>query len=142
MVAKPAPRTWSVFPPAFVLLGPGDGGAGTGEEVGSLLRRNLPNIVDFSFSFSFSFGGSSLTAFSFPLLGLAVMVPYSSTGGGGSFLDLVAVRKVCPRDKRMRWCNGTSSDPGRLERFEDVEGCCEREDDAAAGGREPLTVMR
>lgn len=113
-LVKPAARNSSVscsfpfLPPCLSLAG-GEGGGDDDGDPGSFPARrnvtldsNLFIMFDFSFSFSLSLA-SSTVACSLPFLPLATIVAKSSTGGGGDLaLDLVAVRKLCSRDERMR----------------------------------------
>jgi hypothetical protein len=94
-------------------------------------------MLDFSLSFR---GASTATlAFSFLLLFLGAMVESSSSGEGASFLDRVAVRKLCSRDERMRKNALVDSGAGwDVEASEKAGGCWEREEDATG----PRPVLR
>src|ERR1700722_9125010 len=89
------------FPASFNLL---IGGAGEGVTESRRGRRKLTfDSKRFSiFDPSFSLGTSSVVAFCLPLTPLAVIVAASSIVGGNCLVLPVAVRRLWPREERIR----------------------------------------
>ena len=101
---------------SFSLLDSSREGRGAGTSRSPLRKVTLRNILRRSFSFGAAGSSVEWVSFSLPFFLLPVIVANSSTGGAGSFLDRVAVRKLCSREERNRWndlegCSGAEGDP-------------------------------